>query len=348
MGSSGYGSGDGADYYAGSGSYDRETVRFFDVAHEGGQVRAVASIAGELGGLRGLTPRSLVVVGTDQVSRAAARAAVKLRDPLPLPVVVTATLPDYVGPLDVILVVGSCADDERTGRDSRALLTAAARGAETILAGPARGAILEDAPAGVVKAPTLPTADGASPLRAMALVWALLDALVQPPEIVGEFLTALADEVDSELEALSPQRDESVNAARQLRAFAEGTHVLHTGFTPSGDAVAALAAELWATRGLASGYVARAELGPALEDVSAAARDPFHDPFLPSLADGPQLVPLKTVVWDGEDSPEAFPLPNSRVESADSSSRGVLGAVSMAARLSVRAYAATAMNAPGF
>ncbi|MDY5786320.1 hypothetical protein [Corynebacterium sp.] len=324
------------DYYAGAASYDRETVRFFDVAHEGAQIRAVANAVGDLARLRGLAPRSVVVVATDQVSRAAAEAALRLREPLPLPVVVTTVLPDYVGPLDVVAVIGECTSDPYTGQDTRSLLTAVRRGAETILAGPHRGAILDDAPEGVITVPALPSAAGASPLRTMALVWAILDCLDQPEELTREFLDAVANDVDEELEALSPQRDTTVNAARQLREFASGARVLHTGFSPAGDAVASLAAQIWTARGIASGYATRAEAGRALEDAQAeqAVTDIFHDPFLDSE---PGLVPLKAVVWA---EPETV-LPASRAEAVPSTS---LGDAASAARLVARAFAATAMS----
>lgn len=318
---------DSSDYFTGAGGYDRETVRFFDVAHEGAQVRGIAPQSERLERLRGLDPRSVVVVGTDQVSRAAARAALELRAPLPLPVVVSTVLPDYVGPLDVVIVLGECVHDAQTGQDTRSLSTAARRGAETILAGPARGPILEDAPDSVHVVPALPTTAGASPLRAMALVWAVLDALAQPAELTAEFFGALAGEVDAELEALSPQRDETVNAARQLRAFADAANVVHTGHDRGGLAVAALAARLWTAKGIASGYTEE-----PLDN--APAEDIFHDPFI----DGPSaLVPLRTIVWAAPDTT----LPASRAEYAEPTG---LGEASTTARLVARAYAATAMD----
>ena len=107
------------DYYSGAGHYDRETVRFFDVAHEGAQLRAVAGALPQIERLRGMQPRSLVVVATDQLAAAAARAAVALCEPLALPVIVADQLPAYVGPLDVVLIVGERASRET---DSRALI----------------------------------------------------------------------------------------------------------------------------------------------------------------------------------------------------------------------------------
>ena len=90
-----------------TGNYDAETVRFFDVAHEGAQIRL---LAGEVElwseALRGLNPRSLVIIPTDAIAREAAHLGVGLAEPLRIPLVVTESLPRYVGALDVVVVVG--------------------------------------------------------------------------------------------------------------------------------------------------------------------------------------------------------------------------------------------------
>ena len=96
--------------YLDGSHYDRETVAFYDVAHEGAQVRTVAGVLDQLGGLYGLNPRSVIILPTDQISRAAARFVGAMRSPLRLPVVVTDVLPGYVGALDIVVAVGADAD----------------------------------------------------------------------------------------------------------------------------------------------------------------------------------------------------------------------------------------------
>lgn len=324
-----------SEYYGGAGHYDRETVRFFDVAHEGAQLRAVGGAAPQLERLRGMQPRSLVVVGTDQTALAAARASVALQGPLELPVVVAGALPAYVGPLDVVLFAGDTGSREE---DLRGLLTAAARGAETVLAGPARGLLLDDAPAATTVIPALPTAAGPSPARTMAAVGAVLASLTRDAAVIAEQCDLLADAVDEELTSLSPERDASVNPARQLREFAGGARVLHSGAGPTGAAVAELAAHLWSARGIPSGYVHPEELALALEDAGGTApagQDLFHDPFL----DGPlQLVPLNTVLWAQRDTAA----PNMRAEAVDAAASA--GEAAEALRLVTRAFAATAFD----
>lgn len=301
-------------------SYDRETVRFFDIAHEGAQVRAVISALPLLAGLAGSTPRSVVVLATDYLSAAAARCAVALAGPVRWPVVVAHDLPSFVGPLDVVLVVGDAPEAETA---TRALAAAAGRGAETVLAGPADGPLVEDAPSATVVLPSLPAAEGASPLRTVAAVTAVLRVLAGEP--LDE---AVADAVDDELRGLSPERDVAVNLARQLRVFAAGARVIHTGYSAPGAAVAELAATLWSSRGLPSGFVGREDLAAALEDTSTPADDIFHDPYL----DGP-AVPVKTIVW-GEDEAR---LAGGRAENAPGEE------LARAMCLIARAYAATAL-----
>ncbi|OFT55628.1 hypothetical protein HMPREF3151_11345 [Corynebacterium sp. HMSC05H05] len=320
--------------------FSREDALFFDIAHEGAQLRAVGQAAHLLAGLRGLEPRSVVVLATDQVAAAAARAVAAFAAPLEVPVVVADELPAYVGALDVVVVLGDNAGREE---DLRGLITAANRGAETILAGPKQGPLLDDAPQATTVIPALPDTAGASPLRACAVVGAVLAALRQPTEVVAERFELLAAEVDAELESVSPRRDVAVNAARKLRAQADGKRVLHTGFGRAGSAVAELAAALWSTHGIPASAVGAEELPFAVEraqegNSTAGADDLFHDPYI----DGPaKLVGLTTVVWScGTASPVVSA--GSRVESVETD---VDDPAARAARLVARAYAATALAA---
>lgn len=327
-------------YYDGAAEYDRETVRFFDVAHEGAHVRAVAEASGMLSGLRGSSPRSVVLLVTDAVSEAAAECAAALNAFGRAPVMITRTLPEFVGALDVVVVVGDAPDAETV---TRQVVAAAGRGAEVILAGPVDGPVVEDAPRGVILLPAPPTADGASPMRTIAAVTAVCAELSHSP--CG--LNVMADAVDEELRQLSPERDTTVNLARQLREYAEGARILHTGYTATGAAVARLVAALWSARGLPSGFVGQEDLAAALEysgetDGSAPSGgsggvdDIFYDPFI----DGPPAhVPVKVVVW-AQREPHLLGARAEYIE--DSADDGeIVGAL----RLIVRGLAATAMQA---
>lgn len=320
-------------YYQGAGDYDRETVRFFDVAHEGAQLRAIAGRmqAGqdEFEQLRGLNPRSVVILGTDQIARAAARYVVHQRSPLRCPVVVVDTLPAYIGALDVVIMVGDAADNDDYSRD---IISAGQRGATLIFAGPAQGPLIDDVPDSALVIPALPTAVGASPARTIGVVAAVLDLLGQPVSIVEQKLHDLAEQVDEELTSLSPERDATVNPARQLREFVAGARIVHTGLNRTGMAVAEFVATLWSVRGLPGGYCHPDETPRALEQ-PPAADDIFHDPYL----DGPsELVALKAIVWAHEEAP----WPNARPEN---SLVPGLGDTASALRLITRAFAATTL-----
>lgn len=318
----------------------REEALFFDVAHEGAQIRAVGQAAESLAALTGLQPRSVVVLATDSIAAAAARALCAFAGPLEVPVVVADVLPAYVGPLDVVVVVG---DNAGRDEDLRALITAADRGAETILAGPAQGPLLDDAPQATTVIPALPAVAGTSALRTCAVVGAVLAVLHRPAAEVAERFDTIASEVDVELEAASPQRDAAVNPASALRGHADGGRVLHTGFGRAGSAVAGLAAALWSVNGIPSAAVDAAELPGAVERAqlahpAPATDDIFYDPYI----DGPsELVGLTTVVWSCEVA-DPVASAGSRVEAVETDSADV---AARAARLVTRAYAATALSA---
>lgn len=317
------------DYYDGS-RYDPETVRFFDVAHEGAQVRAVSGVVDRLAELRGRQPRSIVVVATDQSALASARFAAATRAPLRMPLVVCDRMPGYIGPLDVVMAVGDKADDPTT---AQSLITAANRGATTMFVGPSGGPILEDLPADCLVVPALPTAAGASPARTVTAVCTLLDALEEDPRLIAERLTKLAEEIDDEASQLSPERGEVVNLGRQLHAWVDGARVVHTGVDRGWTAAAELIAALWSSRGLASGWTTPEELPSALRDVPAQS-DIFHDPFL----DGPfAVLPLKVIVWGAETTD----LANATAVAAPASGLGRLGQVH---RLITRGLAVTTYN----
>src|SRR5690625_6712520 len=86
-------------YFSGS-QYDPETVRFFDVAHEGAHIRAIAAHIQHLNVVRGAEYRSIVILPTDQVARASAEMVSELISPLAWPITIADKLPHFVGPLD--------------------------------------------------------------------------------------------------------------------------------------------------------------------------------------------------------------------------------------------------------
>ncbi|WP_291341068.1 hypothetical protein [Corynebacterium sp.] len=321
------------DAYLDGSAYGGETVRFYDVAHEGAQIRSVAGAVPQMEGLHGLQPRSVVIIATDQVATASARFVTRMRSPLRVPVVITDALPSYVGALDIVMVVGDRADDPDV---SQGLIAADRRGATTLLVGPPRGPVLEDAPSGTILIPALPTVFGASPARSITAVSTVLDLLEEDPDLVVQRLEDTADHIDEELEQLSPERDTVVNPGRQLREFGDLSRVLHTGGNRTGFAVAELMSVLWSLKGLPSGVTAMDEMETP---PPAPVRDFFHDP----LIDGPvDLLPLRTVVW-AEDPDVAAVFPDAFAVNCETPGVGPLAA---ALKLITRGLAATTYDLP--
>ncbi|RNE49045.1 hypothetical protein [Corynebacterium alimapuense] len=322
-----------SSYMDGSG-YDREAVSFYDVAHEGAQIRAISGVLDQCADLHGLSPRSLIIVATDALSLASARFVVRMRSPLRLAVVITDVLPGYVGALDVVVVVSDRAEDPA---GFNALNIASRRGAFSVLAGPARGPLVDDAPTDTVVIPALPSALGASPARAVTVISTVLDLLEEDSDLVRQRLEAFAAIVDTELEQLSPERNSVVNPGRVLREFAEGARLVHTGPSKIGMAVAELVSVMWTLRGLPSGAIPMDEL--VMSEQRVDPEDIFHDPFL----DGPvTLIPLKTIVW-AESSDVTAAMPHTLAVDCETPD---IGPVAGALRLITRGFAATTFDLP--
>ncbi|MFH0412133.1 hypothetical protein ACG98H_08545 [Corynebacterium sp. L4756] len=332
------------DGYFSGANYDPETVRFFDVAHAGAHIRTIAAHTQYLSTLRGTEFRAVAILPTDQIAHATAELTVELISPLTVPITIADRLPLYVGPLDLVVVVGERADADWA---SLALIEAARRGATTVLIGPSRGPIHEDAPEDTITFPVPPTAGGAAPSRYLAGLVALQWSVTQDEIMVADKLHELADAADAELEQLSPERDVTVNPGRELRDFVEGARVVHTGSrslaSPDfphrvevGLSIARCAATLFSAHGLAGEFL-EPELIPVVLDrqpSSPASDDIFHDPFL----DGEKSqVPLKIIVWGQAESH----LPGSlAVACTDTDTSDLVCAV----QLLTRAFAATAYD----
>lgn len=284
-------------YWDGSG-YDPETVRFFDVAHEGAQVRALIPAVPQLhAALYGSHPRCVVVIPTDAIARACAHFVAEEQATVPVMVVgLGAPLPTFVGALDTVIVVG-----ERAVADwaSHVIIAAAGRGARTILLAPGQGPLREDAPEDALVLPTLPAAAGPSPARYIAGLQAIFASFSQKPEVTEGYLSGVAEQIDEELEQLSPERDASVNPGRSLREFVQGARVIHTG-----GALAFVIGAVWSGCGLEGTVVEPDALALVLDrraaDETARAggseQEVFFDPFL----DGPPPVPTKVIQWGTE------------------------------------------------
>lgn len=319
-------------FYDGS-AYDPETVRFFDVAQEGAQVRQIGGLVaqGALSAFEGLRPRSVVVMLDGQIHRSCVRLVETLHSPMRQPLVITSTLPHYIGALDVLIVITDNGADEKA---LKALITASQRGVATLLIGPSSGPLIDESPQDTFVLPALPTAAGLSPARIVASISTLLDLLEADPSIISDRLEHLADCIDEEVESLSPERDELVNPGRKLRAYVDHARIVHTGRTDVGLAIANVIAPIWTRRGLVSAVLDFPELMeslPELRGPEPITDDIFHDPF---IDDEPGVVPFRAVVW-AEEEPG---IPDAMAQTCDGPSKGAL---TQALRLLVRGQSAT-------
>ncbi|WP_216896361.1 tobH protein [Nocardia alni] len=278
-------------------------------ASGGAQVRATAAAIGEgvLERLTDMRPRSLVVVtGTGRAARAAAILAAGLGDRAGLPIVTVTAIPQWIGPLDVVLVAGDDAGDPRLiSAVDRALY----RGAEVVVAAPDEGP-LRAAAAGraVMLPPRVRVLDHNRLLRFLAIGIAVLRA-VDPPHIgpLTPDLDALADVLDTEALRDSPTNEVFHNPAKLLAARMPGRRLILTGDWPAATQVAAHAAEVMlaatgqitAAADLAQVVAAHTRISEAA-GVGAPGYDPlFHDEQL----DGPapvQRVGLFVVSTDAD------------------------------------------------
>ena len=145
-----------------SNGYDPLAVAFYDIAHEGAQVRAIAGaieasvkpqhdeFGAEIPGLAslaGVRARSIVVLCADNLSYRCAQLAASLIQPLPVALVITETIPGYLGALDVLIVVSEKGEDAAI---SRAISQSVSRGITTVLVCPGDCPMVSDAPRGTI------------------------------------------------------------------------------------------------------------------------------------------------------------------------------------------------------
>lgn len=293
-----------------SNGYDPLAVAFYDIAHEGAQVRAIAGaieasvkpqhdeFGAEIPGLAslaGVRARSIVVLCADNLSYRCAQLAASLIQPLPVALVITETIPGYLGALDVLIVVSEKGEDAAI---SRAISQSVSRGITTVLVCPGDCPMVSDAPRGTIIVPHLPNALGPSPTRSVVSVLAVLELADLDPLLVVQKLTDWAEEIDKELASCSPERDETVNPAREL-AVITGS-LVHCSDSVPGVALASLASTLWAMRGRVSASLSLAELAGASRYYQGPHRDIFYDPLLDG--DGSVGLPLKPIVWCAVDA----------------------------------------------
>ncbi|ALG84144.1 hypothetical protein [Gordonia phthalatica] len=256
-------------------------------AMAGAGVRAVsqAQAEGALHRLADLRPRALIVVtGADSVARGAADLIVAtIASRIDVPVVVSPLLPGWIGPLDVVVIVGDDAGDPALGD---AAMRALRRRAELVAVVPIEGPLMDaigDQPIGDLS-PRLVVDPRFSFCRFVAALTAVCTALTAvrltpaPPD-----LSDVADRLDDEAAADHPDHESFHNQAKMLALRIAGRTVAWSGDTAGAVVLAAHAASVSFT---VAGTVAQTVSEPALvarlrsggPATAPAADDLFYDP----------------------------------------------------------------------
>ncbi|MBD0023144.1 hypothetical protein GII33_15445 [Gordonia pseudamarae] len=260
------------------------------VARAGAQVRAVAEAVRE-GGLRPLAdlrPRSVVVVfGSSRTAACAAELAVAvLAAHTDVPLVCGPALPGWVGPLDVVVIVGDDAGDMAL---ADAAARAARRRAEVVIGAPMEGP-LRDAVGGtgIDLSPRVHVDRRFGFAGFVAVIVSVVMGLSSVRfSGAGPDLDALADALDAEAATNHVARELFRNQAKLLASRMSGTTMVLCGDTPASVTVAAHAARtVLAVAGDACGAADVADAVALVRDHGsgdAPVDSLFHDPFI----DGP-------------------------------------------------------------
>ncbi|UZJ25552.1 TobH protein [Rhodococcus antarcticus] len=271
-------------------------------AQAGALVRAAASeqAEGVLSPLRGMSPRSVVLVAGHGPARHAAALLAQLGTAgAGVPVVRAGLVPRWVGPLDVVVVL---ADDPGDLELAATVARAGGRGSEVVLVAPAEGPL---AVAGGGRALRMPPRvqgpDATALLRFVASGLAVLDEL----DVLGApvDLASLADVLDAEAARDHPDRELFASPAKALAARWSGREVVLAGAGPATTLLAEHAgACLLRHAGVSAVAAELADVlvaGGRLDRSAGSGVDPlFHDPEI----DGPlEQDPVRVVVLATED-----------------------------------------------
>ncbi|HNP58377.1 MAG TPA: hypothetical protein PK331_03520 [Gordonia sp. (in: high G+C Gram-positive bacteria)] len=339
-------------------------------ARAGAQVRAVAEAVreGAIEALATLRPRSVVIVTGGSVAAAQsarfviAHAAARLDVPL----VAAPSLPGWIGPLDVVVIVGDDAGD-------MALADAASRAhrrhAEFVVVAPIEGPLAGAvAGRGLDLSPRVVVPEQFRFVGHVAALIAVCQGLAQVRYLGGDLdLAALADALDAEASRNHPSHDAYGAPAKTLAERFRACAPVFCGDSPAGDALAQRAAgTLFAIGGVCGSAVdLSAAMTRMLRDVGSTPVDSiFHDPEIdgpvPSRArlfvlstPGQQwlarrrvaaLPDAETLVGSAPDSPDASADPGAP-PSGDEGPDALVSQLVLAARLEMAAVYADLLGA---
>ena len=260
-------------------------------ATAGAQVRATLAalprIADQLADLR---PRALVVIADGRAVHDAELVAALLGPQCPVPVIVRADLPLWIGALDVVVVLQS-----GTPGEGAAAGLAHRRGAAVLVRGSSRGALAEAVP-GLLYPPPIGVPEalaGAGRVAFLVMVASVLGMV--RPALTPDVVEAVAELLDTEAIACGPQTDAFVNPALSLAQQLLAADPVLAGLDQMGRRLAAHASTTLAELGgAAAAAVGALELSQATGLMARLGRhrDVFADPYDDPAADRLPVLPI--------------------------------------------------------
>jgi hypothetical protein len=269
-------------------------------ATAGAQVRSTTAAAEEAGlpQLSGQRPRALVLLTRPGAAPAAAPLLLALLGPsCPVPVVMTRSVPMWVGALDVVLANTTDPGDREL---AEGIDRAVRRGAQVVLTAPADGPVtVAAAGRAVLLVPRIDVPPGLTLPRALTAGLLLLDTL----ELLETDTEVLAGELDREAERDYVAHEALVNPAKALALRLRGRTPLLWGTDPVATVVAGhCAGALAAHAGVvahAAGFSEAAALPVLRQEANRAGAeaDVFHDPYEDQFGDQlGRMPPMRPVL----------------------------------------------------
>jgi hypothetical protein len=271
-------------------------------ATAGAQVRSTTAAAEEAGlpQLSGQQPRALVLLTRPGAAPAAAPLLLALLGPsCPVPVVMTRSVPMWVGALDIVLANTTDPGDREL---AEGIDRAVRRGAQVVLTAPADGPVAAAAAGrAVLLVPRIEVPPGLTLPRALAAGLLLLDTL----SLLETDTEILAGELDREAERDYVAHESLVNPAKALALRLRGRTPLLWGTDPVATVVAGhCAGALAAHAGVvahAAGFGEAAALPVLRQEANRAGGDDdvFHDPYEDHFGDQSGRMPAMRPVLLG-------------------------------------------------
>lgn len=247
----------------------------------GAQVRATAEQVSSFADFG--RPRALVVVGASAAVDTALLTA--LLGDAPAPVVTGVSLPTWVGPLDIVVVLASMVDDMGA---AEAAAQAVRRGARVIVRAAGHGPVAEAAAGAVLLEPLVPVTEALAGAARLAVLVGVASAagFGRRPDLL-----AAADQLDALAVACHPSSEFFVNPALTLAEHLSTGTPLIIGTDPIADALAGYTCRsLAALAGYAGAPLLSYQAAGSPPLLASAARidgpaGTFYDPYLSDAAD---------------------------------------------------------------